>query len=158
MIEFLQQYQDQLMVAGFIIVPTYLIEISPLKINPWTWIGDLIKKLLQSLGRSLNAEVMAELKEVRADYKELKDDLTQHIEVSGERDIKQCRMRILRFNDEVIRKTKHTKEHWDNILEDIDSYDKYCDDHPKYENNKAVMAIANIKRAYLECAEHDGFL
>lgn len=158
MIEFLQQYQDQLMVAGFIILPTYLIEISPLKINPWTWVGNLIKSLLRSLGRALNAEVMAELKEVRADYKELKDDLTQHIEVSGERDIKQCRMRILRFNDEVIRKTKHTKEHWDNILEDIDSYDKYCDDHPKYENNKAVMAIANIKRAYLECAEHDGFL
>lgn len=158
MIEFLQQYQDELIIAGIIIIPTGLIQISPLKLNPWSWFGKLIKKLLRSIGRALNEEVMTELKELREEQKNLKDDLTQHIEISGERDIKQCRMRILRFNDEVIRSIKHTKEHWDNILEDIDVYDKYCDDHPKYENNKAVMAIANIKRAYLKCAEDDGFL
>jgi len=33
-------------------------------------------------------------------------------------------------------------------LEDIDIYEKYCDANPDFPNNKAVMAIKNIKDNY----------
>lgn len=51
-----------------------------------------------------------------------------------------------------------TKEHFDQILDDITRYERYCADHPEYENNKAVFAIANIKRVYQKCADENIFL
>lgn len=69
-----------------------------------------------------------------------------------------CRYRILHFNDEVLHGTKHSKEHFDQILDDITKYERYCDEHPEYENNKAVMAIENIKRVYQKCAGENIFL
>ena len=64
-----------------------------------------------------------------------------------------CRYRILRFDDEVRHRNKHTKEHFDQILEDIKAYEDYCEGHPHYENSKAKMAIKNIKRVYDKCNE-----
>lgn len=69
-----------------------------------------------------------------------------------------CRYRILRFNDEIIHDQKHTKEHFDQILEDITRYEKYCDEHPEYENNKAILSIENIKRIYQKCSDENMFI
>ena len=69
-----------------------------------------------------------------------------------------CRYRILRFNDEILHEEKHSKEHFDQILEDISRYERFCNTHPEYENNKAVLAIKNIKRVYQTCSENNSFL
>lgn len=69
-----------------------------------------------------------------------------------------CRYRILRFNDEILHDQKHTKEHFDQILDDVTRYEKFCAEHPEYENNKAVMAIENIKRVYQKCSNDNTFL
>ena len=63
-----------------------------------------------------------------------------------------CRYRIIRFNDEIFKNgERHTKEHFDQILIDIDEYEDYCNRVPEYKNNKAVLAIANIKQTYQKC-------
>lgn len=69
-----------------------------------------------------------------------------------------CRYRILRFDDEVRHDEKHSKEHFDQILEDITEYEIYCGSHPDYKNSKAVMAIANIKKIYQKCTDEKTFL
>lgn len=69
-----------------------------------------------------------------------------------------CRYRILRFDDEIRHDEHHTKEHFDQILEDITEYEKYCDGHPEYKNNKAIMAIGNIKKVYQKCTDERTFL
>lgn len=69
-----------------------------------------------------------------------------------------CRYRILRFNDEILHDQKHSKEHFDQILEDITRYEKFCAEHPEYENNKAILAIENIKRVYKKCSDESTFL
>lgn len=69
-----------------------------------------------------------------------------------------CRYRLLRFDDEIRHGTKHSKEHFDQILDDITFYEKYCDKHPEYKNNKAVLAIENIKRVYQNCTNEGTFL
>lgn len=68
------------------------------------------------------------------------------------------RYRILRFDDEVRHKDQHSKEHFDQILEDITNYEIYCKDHPEYENNRAKMAIENIKDVYRRCEKEGTFL
>ena len=77
---------------------------------------------------------------------------------NGENKASTCRYRILRFDDEIRHNEKHTKEHFDQILEDITEYERYCETHPAYENNKAVMAICNIKRIYQQCESEGTFL
>lgn len=68
------------------------------------------------------------------------------------------RYRILRFDDEIRHDEKHTKEHFDQILEDITNYEQHCRTHPNFENNKAVLAIENIKKVYQKCTEEGTFL
>lgn len=69
-----------------------------------------------------------------------------------------ARLRVLRFNSELLRDQKHTKEEFDQVLDDIDTYEDYCDEHPRYANNKAIMAIENVKRCYEQCLKQHDFL
>lgn len=84
--------------------------------------------------------------------------LDKHITDDDERYIKQCRTRILRFNDELIRGIHHTKEHFGDVLDDITEYGVYCGEHKEFKNEKAVEAIANIKRVYRNCEKDNSFL
>lgn len=68
------------------------------------------------------------------------------------------RYRILRFNDEILHGQKHSKEHFDQILEDVQNYENYCIENPKFQNNKAVFAIRNIKNVYQKCTDEGSFL
>lgn len=42
-------------------------------------------------------------------------------------------------------------------LSEIDFYERYCKEHPEYENNRAVLAIQNIERVYSERLEKHDF-
>lgn len=66
--------------------------------------------------------------------------------------------RILRFDDEIRHKTRHSKEHFDQIIEDVDTYERYCRDHPRFPNGKAVSATDNVKRTYEKCKAENSFL
>ena len=43
------------------------------------------------------------------------------------------------------------------ILDVIDKYEKYCDSHKDYENNRAVHAIANVERCYDDRLKNNDF-
>ena len=75
-----------------------------------------------------------------------------------ERAAKDCRVRILRFGDEVLHDKRHTKEHFDQILQDITEYDKYCESHKDFKNNMTVMTTVHIKDTYERCMEDRSFL
>lgn len=121
-----------------------LIQIAPIKVNPWTWLG-------RSVGKAINGDVLAAQKELAA-------TLEAHIKADKENDVKLARTRFLRFNDEVLRSVKHTKEHFDEILEDIDEYEHYCREHPDFKNNRAGLAIDNIRTTYRRLSDEHGFL
>ena len=131
-------------------------------IPPWVWvliIGGLgmIKipviqiNIWSIVGKAINGEVLQKVKE-------LNDSFEKHISLEEEEKIRDARARILRFNDEVLLNRKHSKEHFEEILQDIDMYEKYCNDHPNYKNNKAVFAIDTIKEVYKKCLKDKDFL
>ena len=127
--------------GGFVLLLT-LIQIAPIKVNPWT-------ALAKAIGRAMNAEVLEEVKRTR-------ERLDAHIQSDDERNADDRRTRILRFNNELIRDIPHTREDFIDILADIDDYEAYCRDHHTYKNNRAAHAIANIGRVYDErLAKHD---
>ena len=129
--------------SALIILMT-LIQITPIKFNPWSWLG-------RHIGRMLNGEVLDEVKD-------LKQDLADHKDKSEERHATLCRAHILKFGDEVRHGIPHSKEGYDNILLDIDSYEEYCEKHPGYKNNVAVATMKHIKKMYQNHLENDTFL
>lgn len=96
-------------------------------------------------------EIVNKLDAVNRDLQDMKKVMSQDKATT-------CRYRILRFADEISHGTKHSREHFDQILDDITTYERYCDKHPEYENNKAVLAISNIKRIYQNCVTEGTFL
>lgn len=69
-----------------------------------------------------------------------------------------ARTRILRFNDELLNDVRHSKECFDQVLDDVTFYEKYCADNPNFKNSKAVHAIGNINKIYDKCQEEHDFL
>ena len=67
-------------------------------------------------------------------------------------------LHILRFCDEILFNRRHSKEHFDEILEDIDLYENYCREHEDFPNNKAVLAIHTIREVYEQCLKTHDFL
>lgn len=123
--------------GGLLLVLMTLVQIAPVKINPWSW-------LARAIGRAVNAEVIKKL-----------DD---HITVDDRRTADGHRTRILRFNNELLRDVDHTEEEFNEVLAEIDAYERYCLEHPEYPNNRAVHAICNIKRVYDDRLQKHDFL
>lgn len=72
--------------------------------------------------------------------------------------VKNSRSHILRFDDELRMKQKHSLEYFDEILQCIDKYEDYAREHPKYQNSKAVSAIEHIRKVYRECKDENSFI
>lgn len=88
----------------------------------------------------------------------LTNDVREINEKSEKNEADSRRVRILRFNDEIVRKIGHKKEHFDQILYDVDWYESYCDSHKEYKNNIATDAIDRIKCTYQKCGDENSFL
>lgn len=71
---------------------------------------------------------------------------------------KQTRIRILRFYDEICEGKQHSENHYEEVLDDIDSYEKFCDAHKDYHNNKGQIAMKNIRISYEKHKTANDFL
>lgn len=67
------------------------------------------------------------------------------------------RTRILRFNGEIKRGIHHDEEEFNDCIVAIDGYERFCEKHPEYPNNKAVMAIKNVKEVYQKAYQKNDF-
>lgn len=82
------------------------------------------------------------------ELKAVSEKLDSHIEADEVSVQKQRRARILRFADEVSAGKVASEEMWADVMEDIDDYESYCDNHREYHNNKGVLSIEYIKNEY----------
>ena len=95
---------------------------------------------------------------IRSEVAAVRRTLTDHIAADAEADAKQARRRIIAFSDECRRGTRHSEEHFDNVLEDVDAYETYCNTHPTFANRKAVQSIRFIVDVYDRCKRTNDFI
>lgn len=126
---------------GIVLILSIFIKIPKLELNVWKWLG-------KSIGNALNHDVIDRLDKTDKKIDDLKTDLDKHIKTEEVAKIDDCRTQILQFNDELIAKRSHSKETFDQKLFIIDKYEHYCESHPDYPNNQALLAIENIKKVY----------
>lgn len=106
-----------------------IIQIAPIKFDPWTLLGRFIGKFLG-------------ITELREEIQKIKADMDQNKAV-------ECRVRILRFGDELRQgNIKHSKESFDQVLDDIANYDKYCAENKDFANGRTVATTKIINEVY----------
>ena len=132
-----------------------LIQIAPIKINPWSWIA-------RNIGRALNKEVMEKQDEFQKESKEYRKNNDQNIKNLAaqiqKREAEDARNRILRFGDEIKSHQRHSEEYYNQILADITDYEQYCHDHPKFKNERTVATEQIIREAYHNHITNNDFL
>lgn len=121
-----------------------LVQITPIKINPWS-------ALFKWLGRMINGELSDKIDALakKVDQLESKED---------QRDAVNKRVRILRFEDELQREQRHTKDSFDQVMSDITDYNQYCTDHPKFRNDQTAQTVEHIHKVYADRLERHDFL
>ena len=138
-------------IIGLMIILAGMIKIPKMELNIWNTLGRII-------GRSINGEMMKQVSDMNLKVNNIQGEV-QTIQKEAELErVRQARQRILRFNDEILFDKRHSKEHFDEILSDIDIYEDYCRTHEDYENNKAILAIATIREVYKDCLKTHDFL
>lgn len=68
-----------------------------------------------------------------------------------------CRIRILKFMDEIIEGWEHSKDSYNQIMQDITNYHQYCDEHPQFLNHQTDATIDRIKKDYERRLETNDF-
>lgn len=145
----LSDHKGLVAIATFIFLT--LVEITPIKINPWSG-------LAKAIGKALTGDVMEEIGGLKQEIQSIKTDVSDIREEAKEREATNRRARILEFGDEILHEIDYSKEHWDSVLMDVSEYENYCDDHPHYMNNVAKATIKHIKEMYAQHLREDSFL
>ena len=127
-------------ILGCIAALSVVVEFVPVKINP-------ITAVLKWIGKRTNQELEQKV--------DLLSKRVDELEVS---DVVDCRVRILGFADEIRRGILHSKETFDQVMSDIDTYERYCDEHPMFKNNRTIAAKDLIIEKYHSCLDKNSFL
>lgn len=131
-------------IALVIAAISIVVQITPIKVNPWTW-------LARKIGKAINGDMMDEFKAMREDLDAMKAEME-------ETNAKNLRTKIIRFASEIRVHQLHTKDYFDEVMDDITAYERYCDTHKNFKNNITVMSSELITKTYKKCLEENSFL
>ena len=147
-----------------------LIEVSKIKINPWSAIGrvvgkflgvkavsdkvDAVEKKVDTLEQKVN-EIQNNVDNLETKVNTLDnkvDNLENKVDEidkkSDEKDVVTSRVRILRFGSELEANIYHSKDLWDQTMKDIAKYEQYVYEHPTFENGITEPTVMHIRREY----------
>lgn len=97
-------------------------------------------------------------KKTQASIETLQKTLDAHIKEDEDDKARQARLRIIRFNDELCENRLHSESYFEDILDDIDMYEAYCDKHPDFKNGRGKAAMQHVKATYAKVKNKGGFL
>ena len=136
MLELLIENTKQLLTNPGVItvIVTTVIQISPLKINPWTW----VRKVLSDL---IYGEVRNDIKSVKAEVTEMK--------------VQNWRWNVLDFANSCKNNRRHTLDEWKHTIQQLAEYERYI------ERNEITNGVFEEDARYLReeyqkhCREND---
>lgn len=97
-------------------------------------------------------------KETKEQLDRVQRTLDNHIKEDEDDKARNQRYRILRFYDEICEHRRHSESHFEDILDDIDDYEEYCNRHPNFRNSRGHIAMKNIQATYDKLKANNGFL
>lgn len=128
-----------------------VVEITPIKINPWSL-------LFSAVGKAINKDNAEKLDKLGKDIETLHDQNKTITETLERKDAEDARNHILRFGDEIKNKVRHSEEYFNQILDDITKYEQYCESHKDFKNARTVATVQIINEVYQKCVKEKDFL
>lgn len=116
------------------------------------------RKKTQSDIEASNAKISAEIAATKNEVANIKQGFDSHVGEYEEAKAKAARYRILRFYDELCEGKRHSESHFEDVLDDIDYYEHYCDSHPQFHNSRGHAAMEHVKEIYRKVKTKGGFL
>lgn len=142
--------------GGVVAVLLTIIQISNIKINPWSFI-------LNALGQMMTRGVMDEVKELNGGMEQrlhneilsVRDEL---VVLVTEKEAINARYRIIRFHGEILNGIHHSKDHFEQILKMIDACETYCKIHEDFITTQCKSSCEHIKEIYAERLRKKDFI
>ena len=95
-----------------------------------------------------NEDIVDEVKKVQESVDELAVKVDENQAVLA-------RTHILRFSDELRNGVQHSDEYFRQQLQDCDTYERFCEDHPEFKNSYTELANKHIKETYQKLLEEN---
>jgi len=141
--------------VGILVIVMGLIQITPLKIDPF---GRLFRWIGKNWNAAVTERIDKQMKELSTKIDANEKSITDINAKVDQLRAMDCRMRILQFSDSIMHHELHSEEMFNQILADIKEYEMYCFTHPAFENNRTDLAVKRIKEVYGICLKDDDFL
>lgn len=136
---------------GYIAVALSLVvDISPIKWNPW-------KTIIGWIGKALTKDVRDELTDIKKDLSDVKKEQDRLAREMDENEMDTIRTIVLDFANSCRQKRRHTKEEFDHIFALNDKYKKLLKKTGE-ENGRFEEAFAYIRELYHKCMVENDFL
>ena len=120
-----------------------LIEIAPIKINPWA-------TLFNWIGKMINGDIQTEIKEMKDDLTELKKDFES-------KKAEDMRWEILNFANSCRRGVEHGNDAWRHTMSQLAEYESYTE--KKHITNGVIEEDAHyLRELYQERNRKNDFL
>lgn len=113
-----------------------VIQITPIKIDPWKW-------FFRSIKNALVGDLEKEIHDLS------KDVLDEKVNTK--------RWNVLDFANSSRQGRRHTKEEWDHCISELKWYDDYCERH-KIPNGVMIECGKYLRNEYHEHLKNDDFL
>lgn len=143
--------------VGVILLAMTLIQVSPLKLDPWsllaTWIGKAVNKPVIDKIESVDSSIS----DIDQKVDSLEEQLRNHVQESTRQEIQNLRYYILSFGSAMMGGTNYNKERFDFVISECDRYQKLCKDND-VTNGVADATIAEIRRVYGVRLKDNSFL
>lgn len=104
------------------------------------------------------SELRGELKTVQLDLDGVRQEIKQVKSEAEEGRVLERRVRILRFADEVTHGMKHSKDHFQQLMEDGKVYKAYVEKHKDFTNGITEPAIQLIEDTYYARLKKNDFI
>ena len=144
-----------------LIVVMSLMEFTKIKINPWSFIGNIFNRgLREKIDEQAKqiSELTDKINNIEEKIGSVEEKITDVEKEITAGDAQDARYRILRFEDEIRHGVLHTKEHYDQIIDDINKYEEFSKNNKWFRNNQAHWAIATIRDKYAKHNLDNSFL
>ena len=123
----------------------------------WEFLKNVFDRITQRKKVTIE-EIGTKLDEQSKQIDSLEEAFNQKNKEDAEKEAKAARRRVLRADDEIRMGMKHSKDFFDDVLRDIDTYEEFCDEHPHFKNRCAESAIRNVSETYDTCKAQNSFL
>lgn len=119
---------------------------------------EIMQQQTQQSIASMQKQVTNDIQATKSEVSDLQAGFAEHVAEEEEHRAKQARYRILRFYDEVCEGRLHSESHFEDVLDDIDFYENYCESHKGFKNSRGKAAMDYIRETYHKVKSKGGFL